>query len=189
MRSKQVLRLVLVLLLANAAAGYLLWSVRKHRKPTFSQGLLWRSRSPSETHSPKQVVRYQLEALSRYRKEGTRAEQLGAIEVSYRFASYANRRSTGPLPRFAQMLERGPYSPMLGAQSFTLRSHGDCKGKYARVDSRLIDTQGEIVEFSFYLSRETRAVGSVWSTDGVVRAPKGSSLVPAENSDTSWFGR
>ena len=66
-----------------------------------------RTQAPSPTLSPGQVVRIQLEALRNNDLDGQ------GIELCYRFASPANKASTGPLPRFARMLESGMYSVML----------------------------------------------------------------------------
>lgn len=62
---------------------------------------------PHPSLSPADVVRIQLEAL-----RGNDAQDSG-IAVAFRFASPDNRRSTGPLPRFAAMIKREPYALML----------------------------------------------------------------------------
>ncbi|MDX1512826.1 MAG: DUF4864 domain-containing protein, partial [Gammaproteobacteria bacterium] len=62
---------------------------------------------PAAHLGPEDVVRIQLEAL-RQNDEN----DLG-IAVAFRFASPLNKRSTGPLPRFVQMIKQGPYRPML----------------------------------------------------------------------------
>ena len=55
--------------------------------------------APRPELSPEEVIRIQLEAL-RHNDEQDRG-----IEVAFRFASPANRASTGPLPRFIRMIE------------------------------------------------------------------------------------
>ena len=57
--------------------------------------------------TPEQVVRIQLEAL---RSNGENGK---GFEVCYRFASPSNKAYTGPLPRFARMIENSAYSLML----------------------------------------------------------------------------
>jgi hypothetical protein len=62
---------------------------------------------PSAHLAPEDVVRIQLEALRKNDGEDR------GIAVAFRFASPANKRSTGPLPRFISMIRNGPYSLML----------------------------------------------------------------------------
>lgn len=74
------------------------------------QRSLWRSASPSLDLGPEEVVAIQVEALRNNDREDR------GIRVAFRFASPENRRSTGPIERFAHGIKNGPYRVMLGAQ-------------------------------------------------------------------------
>ena len=55
---------------------------------------------PSPDLSPEDVVRIQVEALQRNDEPSPDA----GIEAAFRFASPSNRRATGPLGRFSEMV-------------------------------------------------------------------------------------
>ena len=68
--------------------------------------------TPHPAHGPEAVVRAQLAALQR-----------GDAAAVFALASPANQAATGPAPRFAAMLQRPPYSALLGhAAAEVLRS-------------------------------------------------------------------
>ena len=115
---------------------------------------------PRPELSPGEVVRIQLEAL-RHNDDRDRG-----IEVAFRFASPANRASTGPLPRFIRMIERGPYALML---AFREASYGavEVSGRNARQRVTLIGSRA-VVSYWFYLSRQSEAPWlDCWMTDAV----------------------
>lgn len=62
---------------------------------------------PHPSLTPAEIVRIQIEAL----RANDAADR--GIAIAYRFASPDNRRSTGPLARFAAMIKREPYATML----------------------------------------------------------------------------
>ena len=115
---------------------------------------------PRPELSPEEVIRIQLEAL-RHNDERDRG-----IAVAFRFASPANRANTGPLPRFIQMIEQGPYALML---AFREASYGavELSGESARQRVTLTGTHA-LVSYWFYLSRQSEEpyVGC-WMTDAV----------------------
>lgn len=57
---------------------------------------------PSAAYGPGTAVEIQLEALQR----AAPGDELERLSVLFRFASPRNRRQTGPLPRFVQMVQR-----------------------------------------------------------------------------------
>ncbi len=61
---------------------------------------------PHPAYGPAEVVRLQVEALAR--DEGG-----SGIAVAYRFASPRNKPLTGPLERFARVVQAPSYRPML----------------------------------------------------------------------------
>ena len=110
--------------------------------------------------SPGEVIRIQLEAL-RHNDEQDRG-----IEVAFRFASPANRETTGPLPRFVRMIRQGPYALML---DFREASYGtvEVKGNRARQRVTLTGARSR-VSYWFYLSRQSKApFAGCWMTDAV----------------------
>ena len=111
--------------------------------------------------SPGEVIRIQLEAL-RHNDEQDRG-----IEVAFRFASPANRETTGPLPRFIRMIRQGPYALML---DFREASYGtmEVREDVARQRVTLTGSRSR-VSYWFYLSRQSKApFAGCWMTDAVL---------------------
>ena len=110
--------------------------------------------------SPGEVVRIQLEALRR------NDEQDRGIEVAFRFASPANRETTGPLPRFIRMIRQGPYALML---DFREASYGTVEVREGVARQRVTLTGARSrVSYWFYLSRQSEAPwADCWMTDAV----------------------
>ena len=113
---------------------------------------------------PGEVIRIQLEAL-RHNDERDRG-----IEVAFRFASPANRQSTGPLPRFVRMIKQGPYALML---DFHEASYGTVEVREDRARQRVTLTGPRArVSYWFYLSRQSKApFADCWMTDAVFVEP------------------
>ena len=115
---------------------------------------------PDPGLSPGEVIRIQLEAL-RHNDEHDRG-----IAVAFRFASPANRASTGPLSRFIKMIENGPYALML---DFRDAAYGPVEtvADQARQRVTLIGTRASTT-YWFYLSRQAEAPWvDCWMTDAV----------------------
>ena len=115
--------------------------------------------------SPRDVVTTVIEAL---RHNDTPHENSG-IELTYKFASPANKRMTGPLEHFKAMILNPLYGPMLhhrGASYENLKVEGDT----ARIDVILLSRDGRYVGYRFVLSRQhgNRYEGC-WMTDAVIR--------------------
>ncbi len=120
---------------------------------------------PDPLLSPGDVVRIQLEAL---RNNDTHYENRG-IEVTFNFASPANKRMTGPLERFKVMVRNPIYGPMINhrnARYENLLVEGDI----AKIDVILKSKDGEYLGYRFFLSRQhdNQYEGS-WMTDAVMR--------------------
>ena len=115
---------------------------------------------PQPELSPREVIRIQLEAL-RHNDERNRG-----IEVAFRFASPANRESTGPLSRFTRMMRQGPYALML---DFREARYGTVEVRDGRARQRVTLTGTRArVSYWFYLSRQSRApYTNCWMTDAV----------------------
>jgi hypothetical protein len=119
---------------------------------------------PDPSLSPQDVVSIQIEAL---RNNDTPYENRG-IEVTFNFASPANKRMTGPIERFAAMVRNPIYAPMINHQT---ARYGKLmiEGDIASIDVILISEDGAYVGYRFTLSRQhgNQYEGS-WMTDAVV---------------------
>lgn len=124
---------------------------------------------PSPELTPADVVRIQVEAL----RQNDEPHDDAGIEAAFRFASPANRRATGPLPRFAEMVRRG-YADMLGferAEYGPLRVEGDRASQWVT----LVQADGARSAYVFGLSRQAGGpCDGCWMTDAVVRPPPSS---------------
>ena len=124
------------------------------------------SLTPRADLTPAEVVRIQLEALRR-----NDASDRG-IAVAFRFASPSNKRSTGPLPRFASMIKAGPYALML---NFTDATYGEVevRDRVAAQPVTLSAPGQRPVTYVFFLSRQSSddALNDCWMTDAVNIVP------------------
>ncbi len=120
---------------------------------------------PDPTLSPRDVVSIQIEAL---RNNDTPYENRG-IEVTFNFASPANKRLTGSLERFKAMVRNPTYGPMINhrnAEYENLTVDGDS----ARIDVILISKEGGYLGYRFILSRQHgNPYEGSWMTDAVIR--------------------
>ncbi len=120
---------------------------------------------PDPSLSPQDVVSIQIEAL---RNNDTPYENRG-IEVTFNFASPANKHMTGPLERFKVMVRDPVYGPMINHRSSEYENVR-VEGERARIDVILISKEGEYLGYRFILSRQhgNQYEGS-WMTDAVIR--------------------
>ena len=102
---------------------------------------------PDPSLSPQDVVSIQIEAL---RDNDTPYENRG-IEVTFNFASPANKRMTGPIERFAAMVRNPIYAPMINHRT---AKYGKLmiEGEFASIDVILISEDGAYVGYHFTLS-------------------------------------
>ncbi len=120
---------------------------------------------PDPSLSPRDVVSIQIEALqyndTPYANRG--------IEVTFNFASPANKLMTGPFERFKVMVRSPTYGPMIDHRNATYENL-KVKGDVAGVDVIMISKDGEHMGFRFILSRQhgNQYDGS-WMTDAVMR--------------------
>ena len=120
---------------------------------------------PRSDYPPEEVVRIQIRALG----DNNRPHQDAGIEIAFRFASPANRKVTGPLPRFIEMVHNPAYLPMLnhrGASYGKLKQEGNQASQAVILKTR----DGSRVGYLFQLSRQTEApFKDCWMTDSVMR--------------------
>ena len=119
---------------------------------------------PDSSLSPQDVVSIQIEALG---NNDTPYENRG-IEVTFNFASPANKRMTGPLDRFEVMVRNPTYGPMIDHRSASYENLV-VEGDSARIDVILTSKEGVYLGYRFFLSRQhgNRYEGS-WMTDAVI---------------------
>ncbi|MFP4431762.1 MAG: DUF4864 domain-containing protein [Spirochaetota bacterium] len=119
------------------------------------------AKSPDPSLAPEEVVRIQVDAF----RNNDGADR--GIEIAFRFASPANKRLTGPLPRFAQMMRNGLYEPMLLAEEVAI-SDVQVRGNLARVVVSLETPDGRNHDYVFFLTKQGQGeyAGS-WMTEGV----------------------
>ena len=120
--------------------------------------------SPDPSYDPETVVEFQLEGLA---TNDDPFEDAG-IGVAYNFASPANRRATGPLERFTQMVKGPRYAPMVD-HTEAVRGPLERDGDAAEQHVTLTGPNGRTVTYVFGLSR-TRGgeCDGCWLTDRVL---------------------
>ena len=120
---------------------------------------------PSPELSPQDVVKIQVEALKNNDREDT------GIEITFRFASPANKQVTGPLSRFKQMVRDPAYRPMLNhklAEFEPITISGDTATQRVTI----IERNGQAAVYLFSLSRQDLSTcQGCWMTDSVLFVP------------------
>ena len=120
---------------------------------------------PRPAYPPEEVVRIQIEALG----DNDRPRPDAGIEIAFRFASPANKKVTGPLPRFIEMVHNPAYRHMLnhrGARYGKLKREGNRASLTVILKTR----DGGRVGYLFQLSRQAQApYRDCWMTDSVIR--------------------
>jgi hypothetical protein len=120
---------------------------------------------PNPELSPDQVVRIQVEAL-----QNNDSEDRG-IEITFRFASPANKQFTGPIGRFKRMVKNPAYRPMLNHKAAEYDPI-EISGETATQRVTIIDTNGNATVFRFALSKQSGApCDGCWMTDSVETMP------------------
>ena len=159
--------------IAVAATVLLWWILNPSDRSRLSAGLQAARKAlgakselrPRPAYPPDEVVRIQIEALG----DNDRPHPDAGIETAFRFASPANKKATGPLPRFIEMVRNPAYRPMLnhrGARYGKLKREGNRASQSVILKS----SDGNRVGYLFQLSRQTEAPHKdCWMTDSVMR--------------------
>ena len=165
--------LIRMFLIAVAGTVLFWWVLTPSHRSRFSAGLQATSEAigaqselrPRPAYPPDKVVSIQIEALG----DNDRPHPDAGIEITFRFASPANKEVTGPLPRFIEMVHNPAYRPMLnhgGARYGKLKREGD----QASQTVILKTGDGSRVGYLFRLSRQSEApYKDCWMTDSVMR--------------------
>ena len=121
-------------------------------------------REPSEELKPEKVVELQVEALG----ENDTPQEDAGIETAYSFASPANKRSTGPLPRFKEMVHNDIYGDMLDHDAAEYRQIQRNETEAMQVVE--LEKNGVHAVYEFRLSiQESGEHAGCWMTDSVRR--------------------
>lgn len=138
---------------------------------------------PTPDLTPAEVTRIQLEAL----RTNTLLNE--GIALTYRFASPANRRTTGPLPRFVRMLRSPPYDRLLNHRAVT---YGPLEIEKDTAYQPIVvtDSDGEQLAYLWVLSRQGDGeYRDCWMTDAVISSEDASEMrvaaVPVPANSTS----
>ncbi len=141
---------------------------------------------PHPALSPEDVVSIQLRAL----KHNDRPSKDHGIRIAFRFASPANRASTGPIERFIRMVKNPLYRPMLNYKS-EFREPLETIGDIARQKVTLVSEEGKTASYLFVLSKQTEEpYQDCWMTDSVMRVePEGDQVAEAGARMAGGVGR
>ncbi|WP_435007694.1 DUF4864 domain-containing protein [Tundrisphaera lichenicola] len=125
---------------------------------------------PNPNLTPGEVVEIQVEAL---RTNDKPARDAG-IAITFSLASPGNRRVTGPLEHFAQIVKSPAYKPMIGHR---IAGYGPVliRGDRAIRRVTIIAADGKAYEYEFQLSKDPES--GCWFTDGAIPVPD---LAPVE---------
>ena len=120
--------------------------------------------SPHPSLTPLDVVRIVMNALQRNDAGGAN----NGIAITYNFASPANRRMTGPLPRFISLVSGPVYGEMINHKGAAYEKV-ILKDQNAQVDVIIRTVSGKFRGFRFRLSRQRgNAYEGSWMTDSVL---------------------
>lgn len=115
---------------------------------------------PQADFAPEKVVALQLAGLA----DG---EKSVGIQQCFVFASPSNKEMTGPLSRFAAMVQQPPYDALLHHELVLIGKPVIADG-VATVMVTVLDNHDEIRVFQFVLSRQKgEGVENCWMTDAV----------------------
>ena len=122
---------------------------------------------PDPALSPEEVVRIQVGALG----ENDDPAPDSGVEISFRFASPANKMMTGPIKRFKIMVHSPHYEPMIDHRSATFENVV-IDGDNAAIDVIVLTKDNAFLGYRFTLSRQLggSCVGC-WMTDSVAPFP------------------
>lgn len=131
------------------------------------------SSMPSPELLPAQVVEIQLAAL----QFNDRPIRDAGIAAAFRFASPENRKVTGPVARFAQIVRAPGYAALIDhrvAGYGVLVVQGDLAVRRVTV----VAADGRASEFEFRLSKDPAS--GCWYTDGVIPIPDQAQAQPGK---------
>ena len=119
---------------------------------------------PDPSLSPEEVVRIQVGALG----ENDNPTFDRGAEITFRFASPANKVLTGPIARFKIMVHSPNYEPMIDHRSARYENLV-VDGDNAAIDVIVLSKDNAFLGYRFTLSRQRGGgCAGCWMTDSVV---------------------
>jgi hypothetical protein len=119
---------------------------------------------PHPDLGPDDVIRIVLDALQHNDQPGPDC----GIRTTFNFASPANRASTGPLSRFAEMVKTPVYGLMIDFREATQEPIA-VSGDHARQIVHITGSDGTAAAFVFEQSRQSKPpFHDCWMTDSVL---------------------
>lgn len=120
---------------------------------------------PSPMRSAEDVVRIQVEAL----RHNDHPHEDAGIETAWRFASPANRATTGPYSAFRRMVCNETYGPMVDHREGTI-GPVEVREDRATAEVALTGPNGRSRTFRFRLSKSHDGdLDDCWLTDAVLQ--------------------
>ena len=117
---------------------------------------------PEPKLKPNDVVRLQLLAMQQ------NDDSNFGIEVTFRFASPANKKQTGPLWRFIRLVQNPSYSPLLNHLNATFLEL-NLENNFAIQDVIITTSKGKRIGYRFRLSIQKGPLyPECWMTDSVI---------------------
>ena len=117
---------------------------------------------PEPKLKPNDVVRLQLIAMQQNDESDI------GIEVTFRFASPANKKLTGPLNRFIRLVRNPSYRPLLNHINATFLDL-TLEDDFAVQDVIITSYSGKRIGYRFRLSiQKNRLYQGCWMTDSVI---------------------
>lgn len=122
---------------------------------------------PSPELAPGVVVKIQVDALA----HNAEMPEDGGIRIAFRFASPANRATTGPIEHFVRILKSPAYRPLLDHRTAKF-GQAVVDGEQAAMGVTLTTRDGRRLVYLFFLSRQHAAdCDGCWMTDSVYPWP------------------
>lgn len=123
--------------------------------------------NPDPKYSPAEVVSLQMNAL----KNNDTPYKDAGIELTFRFASPENKKSTGPIERFKLLFDNEDYAPMLNHSSMKIGPINYSEDS-ANVPIFILSKEGKKVLYIFQLDKQAeKPYKNCWMTSGVIRVP------------------
>ena len=117
---------------------------------------------PEPELKPNDIVRLQLLAMQQNDESDI------GIKVTFRFASPANKRQTGPLQRFIRLVRNPSYRPLLNHTNATFLEL-TVEDDFAVQDVIITTSKGERIGYRFRLSIQKGTLyPGCWMTDSVI---------------------
>ena len=118
---------------------------------------------PGPQFSPREVVEIVMNALGDNNSPSADA----GIELTFRFAAPSNKRVTGPIERFAEMVKGETYRPLIDHREYEVGAIRE-SGNNAFVPIILSASDGRTMAYMFRLGKQVEApFEGAWMTEAV----------------------